>query len=189
MKSFNRKYYEIKLYYICVILVIVNSINSGLQVNGFNMIKKLANCIKNILNVDLENTLYLLCALAAVYLATLPNFWLPFLGNSILPHQLIKLKKNSKFDTILKVKVPNNSKVAYWAANPSDDTPFVTTAYGKYNNSGIVMANDNAIVELKVVKGSGYHVPSGRYIQPHVHYRVLNIGNGMMGPVKTKYYN
>lgn len=188
MKSFNKKYYEIKLYYICVMLVLGVTVNSGLKVNGIDIIENFANTIKKILNVDVEKTIYLVAALAAIYLATLPNFWLPFLGNSVLPHQLIPLKQNKKFDTILKVKVPKNSKVAYWAANPSDETPFVFKAYGEYNNSGIVMANEDGVAELKVVKGSGYNVPSGRYIQPHVHYRVLNEGNGMMGPVKTEYY-
>ena len=50
------------------------------------------------------------------------------------------------------------------------------------------MADDKGMAELKVVKGSGYIVPSGRYIALHVHYRVLSSEHAMMGPVNKIYY-
>ena len=78
MKSFNKKYYEIKLYYICVMLVIGVTINSGLKVNGIDIIENFANTVKKILNTDVEKTIYLVAVMAAIYLVTLPNFWLPF---------------------------------------------------------------------------------------------------------------
>ena len=34
-------------------------------------------------------------------------------------------------------------------------------------------------------KGTGYIVPSGKYIKPHVHYRELKTEYSMIGPVET----
>tara|TARA_B110000908_G_scaffold172389_1_gene239511 strand:- start:3038 stop:3604 length:567 start_codon:yes stop_codon:yes gene_type:complete len=188
MKTFNKKYTEVKIYYVCAILVIVGSINCGSMALGKDLVQIIANKLRTIKDLPYEKIIYLAIATAGIILATNKDFWMPFLGDSVLPHQIIPLKNNKKYDTILKVPVPKGAKVAYWAALPNDKTPPVTNAYGQFNNSGVVMADNNGIAELKVLKGSGYIVPSGRYIAPHVHYRVLNNELAMMGPVKKVYY-
>lgn len=187
MKTFNKKYTETKIYYFCAMLVIIGSLNWGAVALGTNVVEVIANKLRNYEDLPYEKIVYISVAMAAVVLATNRDFWLPFLGESVLPHSMIPLKNIIKYDTVIKVPVPKGAKVAYWAAYPHDNTPRVTQAYGDFENGGVVMAKEG-IAELKVVKGSGYIVPSGRYIAPHVHYRVLNNENGMMGPVKTVYY-
>ena len=188
MKTFNKKYSEIKIYHLCVSLVLIGAINWGAVSLGTNMVEVVANKLKEYYNLPYENIVYGAVAMAAIVLATNKDFWLPFLGDSVLPHNMVPLRDVKKYDTVLKVPVPKGAKVAYWAAHPHDETPQVNAAYGDFTNSGVVMADENGIAELKVIKGSGYVVPSGRYIAPHVHYRVLNNDYAMMGPVKKIYY-
>ena len=188
MKTFNKKYSEVKIYHLTASLVLAGAINWGAVALGVNLVELIANKLRNYHDMPYEKITYMIIAMAAIFLATDREFWLPFLGDSVLPHQLIPLKSVNKYDTIVKVQVPRNSKVAYWAANPHAETPNVSTAYGEFNNGGVVMADDKGIAELKVVKGSGYIVPSGRYIAPHVHYRVLSSEHAMMGPVNKIYY-
>ena len=188
MKTFNKKYTETKIYYLCAMLVIIGSLNWGAVALGTNIVEVIANKLRNYQDLPYEKIIYISVAMAAIVLATNRDFWLPFLGDSVLPHSMIPLKNITKYDTIVKVPVSKGAKVAYWAANPHENTPRVNDAYGDFNNSGVVMANDNGIVELKVVKGTGYIVPSGRYIAPHIHYRVINNEHGMMGPVKKVNY-
>jgi ABC-type Fe3+-hydroxamate transport system substrate-binding protein len=71
------------------------------------------------------------------------------------------------------IKTKPNTKVAYWAALPKGDNPDVITAYGDYSNSGVVMSDANGNAVLQFNKGTGYIVPGGKYIRPHVHYRVF----------------
>ena len=188
MKTFNKKYSEIKVYQLCASLVLIGAINWGAVSLGTNMVEVVANMLRNYYDLPYEKMIYGAVAMSAIVLATNKDFWLPFLGDSVLPHNMVPLKEVKKYDTVVRVAVPKGAKVAYWAANPHDETPLVTKAYGNFSNSGVVMADDNGIAELKVVKGSGYVVPSGRYIAPHIHYRVLNNDYAMMGPVKKIYY-
>lgn len=71
-------------------------------------------------------------------------------------------------------------------AKPGDnpDTP-VVDAYGKYDNSGVVMSDASGIATLVFEKGTEYTVPSGKHLKSHVHYRELTGAYGMIGPVKT----
>ena len=62
----------------------------------------------------------------------------------------------------------------------------VEQAYGAYSNAGVTVSDKNGFAVLTFNKGTGYIVPSGKYIKPHVHYRELN-EFGMMGSVKTRY--
>lgn len=186
MKTFNSKYSEIKIYHLCVALVLAGAINWGAMALGYNLVEIVVEKIKKVVdlgNVKLDTVIYMVIALSAVYLGSNRDFWLPFLGDSVLPAELVDIKQPAKFDTVIKVKVSPNSKVAYWAANPHETTPDVVSAYGNFNNSGVVMADNEGVAELRVIRGSGYKVPSGRYIKPHVHYRELTGEYGMMGPV------
>ena len=92
-------------------------------------------------------------------------------------------------DTV-KIKVPPNTKVLYWAAKKLDsDHHIVWKAYDDYSNSGVVMSDNKGIATLKLLKGSGYIVPwgKGKYIPPHVHYR-YELSPGKFGRLETVYY-
>ena len=89
---------------------------------------------------------------------------------------------------LLKLKFLKIQKWLIGHAKKTKKDGCVMKAYDDYSNSGVVMEK-NGIVKLKVIKGSGYFVPSGKFIKPHVHYRILNKTNGMMGPIRTVYYD
>jgi len=98
------------------------------------------------------------------------------------------LKTNSG-DTTVDVHVKPGTKVVYWAAEPSPTegvgaAPPVKAAYDKFENSGVVVANEQGVAKLVFNKGTSYVVPSGRKIESHVHYREFG-EDGMMGPVKS----
>ena len=193
MKTFNKKYSEIKLHHFALVIVLFGSLNSGISAidlfqNQTTLIDIIATNLKKITDLPFKNIINITIAIAAIYLATDRDTWLPFLSETIFPHSFIPLKNISKYDTSINIKVPKKAKVAYWAANPHETTPFVMNAYGDYNNGGVVMADENGNAQLKIIKGSGYIVPSGRYIAPHIHYRVITNGSGMIGAVKKIYY-
>lgn len=183
MKSFKEIYTETKINHVMIFLILIGSLNWGAVAHGSNLVELLSDYLNNFYKLPYDKILYLLITFSAINLMMKRDFWLPFLGNSVLPPNLVPLRENQKYDTEIKVCVPKGSKVAYWAAIPHKETPDVISAYDKYQNSGVVMANKDGIATLKVMKGTGYIVPSGRYIKPHLHYRVIDNEYGMMGPV------
>lgn len=130
------------------------------------------------------NILVAICALTISFDRSL---WLPFLGENILPSILIPLKDNNG-DALVKVNVKPNTKIVYWSTLYSNKILDVKNAYGNFINSGVVMSDNNGIAILRFNKGSGYYIPSGKYLQPHVHYREVDNNLGMMGPIKTYFY-
>jgi hypothetical protein len=115
------------------------------------------------------------------------NTWLPFLGKTVFPHALVPNKTIDKASKTIKVNVTPNTKVAYWATLDKGDKPDVYTAYADYSNSGVVDSDDKGVATLAINEGSGYIVPNGKYIKPHIHYRELHT-SGMTGPVETVFY-
>jgi len=183
------KYFVYKVRMLNLIIIILGCINIAFSQFNYDFIKLLNDTIKNWFNKDLNLNyyLYVLLGISAIILALNKYTWLPFLGESVFPSALVPLNPNVKGDTSVIVKVKPNTKVAYWSALPNntDKTPYVTDAYGNYSNSGVVLSDDNGEAILIFNQGSGYKVPTGKYIKPHVHYRELNKTWGMMGPVKT----
>jgi len=160
-------------------LVFFGAINTVTTIFGFNIIEKINNHIK------IDKYLAIIILISVLYLVTKQTIWLPFLGESVLPQQLIPLK-TFKGNTQINVNVKPNTKVAYWVATPNtDQNRSVFDAYGDYSNSGVVLSDNNGVAILNFNKGSGYIVPGGKHIDSHVHYRELNNEWGMIGPVKT----
>ena len=148
--------------------------------------------------MPLDRIIYVVVAISALILAFQRDTWLPFLGESVLPGAVLALKTNSG-DTTVDVKVKPLTKVAYWAAKPESKpeskptdgasegnkaVPPVKDAYAHFENSGVVVANEQGVAKLVFNKGTSYVVPSGRKIESHVHYREFG-EDGMMGPVKS----
>jgi uncharacterized membrane protein YuzA (DUF378 family) len=192
MEKFGKKYINTKLYMFALFLTLVGALNWGLVATGTNLVEKIAQTISSLSGFNqqtLEKLVYLAVALSAVYIGTRREHWLPFLGHTVFPPSLVPLKEPTEHNHIVEVRVAPNAKVAYWGAIASNTIPDVLTAYNEFENSGVVMADDKGIAKLKVIKGTGYIVPSGRYIPPHVHYRVVNGSQGgMMGRVMTHFY-
>ncbi len=175
---------------IAIALIIVGGINWLLVAFGYNLVELLNRSLSRIFHKQLsvDKLIYVIVGVCAIVLAFDRTLWLPFLGESVMPSALIPVTANSTSANAVKVqvKVSPNTKVAYWAAKPGDnpDTP-VMDAYGKYDNSGVVMSDENGDATIVVEKGTEYTVPSGKQLKSHVHYRELSGDYGMIGPVKT----
>lgn len=180
-------YYKFKIFIIAfIILSALNTASAQIKYDFIKMIKNYFN-----LQVDLEFYFYILIGIFAIIIALDRNTWLPFLGETVLPSILVPLKK-IEGDTVIKVNVTPNTKVAYWAALPNNSNnkdPYVTLAYADYSNSGVVMSDDNGVAILTLNKGSGYYLPSGQHLESHVHYRELGEEFGMIGPIHTYYFD
>ena len=184
---------------VLIAIVLVGALNWGFHTFGYNLVEMLNRFLSGVFKrrLPLDRVIYVVVAVSAVALAVQRDTWLPFLGNSVLPGAVVPLKKNMG-DTTVDVKVMPGAKVAYWAAEPETKldainkgasegnkaVPLVRAAYDQFENSGVVVANDQGMATLVFNKGTSYIVPSGRKLESHVHYREFG-EDGMMGPVKS----
>lgn len=175
---------------ILIALVLIGALNWGFHTFGYNLVEMLNRFLSGVFKrrLPLDRIIYVVVAISALILAFQRDTWLPFLGESVLPGAIMTLKTNSG-DTTVDVKVKSGTKVAYWAAKPETEptegtVPPVKAAYDDFENSGVVVANEQGVAKLVFNKGTSYVVPSGRKIESHVHYREFG-EDGMMGPVKS----
>lgn len=165
------------------VLVFIVATNAVLSNYGFNIFNKIDSLVGN----NVSKLIYFITGIAIILLAIKKQTWLPFLGDTVIPSTLIPETKNVG-DTTIKIKIKPNTKVAYWSSLPSvEEKPPVDKAYGDYSNAGVSKSDRDGFATLTFNKGTGYIVPSGRYIKPHIHYRELNTEYSMIGPVKTIY--
>ena len=185
----NDKY---KLHIFLMSLVIIGSINWGAHALGYNIVDALSYQINKVFHsrLPINNIIYLIVAIAGLWLASKRSSWLPFLGNTVFPSSLVPFVQPAKPDTTVSIKTMPNVKIAYWAALNKGDTTDVKSAYGNYENSGVVMSDASGNAILPIITGTGYTIPSGVVLPRHVHYRIVNHPsyNGMMGKIETVNY-
>jgi uncharacterized membrane protein YuzA (DUF378 family) len=180
---------------VAIALVLIGGVNWLAVAFGYNLVEFINRFLSGVFRrkLSLDKVIYFIVGLCAIVLAFDRTLWLPFLGESVLPSVLIPLTSNKTSDktsNTVKVQVTPNTKVAYWSANPVNESPSsslppVKDAYGKFENSGVVMSDANGVAILAFDKGTAYVVPSGRQIDSHVHYRELSGEYGMIGPVQS----
>lgn len=130
----------------------------------------------------------LVLVLTCVYLVgSKKTTYLPFLAETALPNKFINLVQSVPDGNTITKTITLKEKgeyLIYWAAseNDSNSIPKVKDAYKDYSNSGIVKIDGNT-VDLIVRKPSGYHVCTGYYVPPHIHYRIVK-GN-MLSDIQT----
>lgn len=183
-------YYKYRFYLLFIITIgIINCFVSNVyKYNFIDIISEKINLIFKI-NIQFNIIFYILMLLSIVLLTSQLDFWLPFLGKSVLPSSLVPLKEPSNYNKIIKVKVKPNSKIAYWSTIPNTNNNVdVNKAYNQFENSGVVMSDNLGNAQLKILEGTGYVVPSGKKIERHVHYRVLGLEYGMMDSIQTINY-
>ena len=188
-KKMSKIYLMTRVRMIITTVVIVGAINWGTTALGYNLVEIWSNFINTSFKTDLpiDKAIYILIALCGISLVSKRTTWLPFLGLSVLPGNLVSNQTPDNADKKIKVRVQPNDKVAYWAATGKDNKDQdVFDAYGDNSNSGVVMADDKGVAELSIIEGGGYRVPNGKRIPRHIHYRV--IGNSMMERVNTVFY-
>ena len=171
-----------------ILLVLVGAFNWGTTAYGYNLVEMFSKSLNNLLstNIDYYNYIYLVVAIAAVLLAIKRNTWLPFLGSTVLPDATLQFYTPNNANKVVLINVQPNSKVVYWAALGKSEKQKVNTAYNNYENSGVVMSDNNGVAQLLIYEGYGYDTSYG-HIQKHIHYRV-GYKHGMMSEIKTIYY-
>ncbi len=131
------------------------------------------------------NTLMLI---GLLYLLSYRYLFLPFLGETVIPLNVIvenKTPENANLEYELILGPDNDGKkVIYWGSQKSDGKTFEDpwTAYN-YENSGVAtVKNGKAILKYQLpsmYKVDGYALPR------HLHYRLCCKRNVMMGEVET----
>jgi len=130
----------------------------------------------------------LLVGIAALSVALARDFYLPFLGESVMPCSVLEPKVPENADTEVKVLVKPGDKVLYWASEPANESMKELKdwrhAYLDYKNAGVAIADSDGFAALKVRHPQPYTVPLKGNLEAHVHYRVC-MHDGFIGPVKT----
>lgn len=154
-----------------------------------------------LLNISLNNFLpktivpiiVAIIALSGLYVGFNRDYYLPFLGECVIPIKNINpYPKSEKTQTYKLTGLPSNTKVIYWAAEPSDmliTDPY--KAYGDYKNSGSDITNDNGELEINLDIPGEYTVNKfgiPKVIRRHLHFRYeLPKYRGMYSRVMTKF--
>lgn len=173
-----------KLYMIGVLLLIVVGFNVGMSVlTGKDLISSLFGR-----RSLLTNALFLGAGLAALGLAFARDFYLPFLGETVMPCSVLPVSTPEGADTKIHVNVHPGAKVMYWAAEPTNEElkglQDWRKAYLRFRNAGVVIADESGKAELAVRSPQPYTVPTKGKLNPHIHYRVCR-DDGMMERVET----
>jgi hypothetical protein len=129
---------------------------------------------------------YFIIGICALYVVFNRDTYLPFLGETIIPCNVLQNSYPNNATKKIKLQTLPNSKVVFWAAEPSETGVIVDykEAYGEFLNSGIATSNDDGIVEINIRDPQPYIVPMKGILNPHVHYRVCD-GKGTLGRIKT----
>ena len=175
-----------KLYMFIVILVIVGGLNWLLVgTTGFDPVKAF-------LGRRTASILYTVVGVSTLLLALRRDVYLPFLGQTLFPSEALSLKTPQGANESVTIRTKPGAKVIYWASEPdtseTNKTPNAwDVAYSKYENSGVVQADDQGVALLRI-RGppQPYRVGLFMTLKSHVHFRIQD-GDGFFGPVQTKF--
>lgn len=135
----------------------------------------------------------ILIGLAGLYFVFNRDYYLPFLGKSVIPIGPKKPTENLK-----KIKLsglPPNTNVLSWASKESsNDFDDYISAYGDYANTDISKTNDKGYVTVELPCPSAYYVSKfgikKTRLERHIHFRYeLPKYKGVFSRVYTKYLN
>jgi hypothetical protein len=134
------------------------------------------------------NALAVLIALAALYIGTQRDSYLPFLGETIIPCSVLRDRIPDHAD--LEVTVDHlkpGAKVIFWAAEPATEglakIQDWQRAYLELANAGVATVTAAGTATLRIRKPQPYTVPLMGRLESHVHWRSCQDG-GFMGPVQ-----
>lgn len=166
-----------------MVILVIGALNWGsIGVCGVNIVEKLLG------RGLAARGVYIVVGLCALAVMFNRDTYLPFLGETVLPCSALPEQIPENADTEIEVKVPPNSKVLYWAAEPATEKLKELNswqgAYLKYMNVGVVTANGDGVATLHVRHPQPYKVPFKGRIEPHVHFRICS-DSGIMSRIKT----
>ena len=172
------KYLQVALYAFAMLLLVLGGIKLG--------IVGLTSTL-SIQGYKVPTVFLLLVGFAALSVGMVRDFYLPFLGQTLVPCSVLEVKVPEGADTEVKVLAAPNRKILYWAAEPETEPlhKLLTWrgAYLEYKNAGVALSDSDGHAVLKVRKPQGYKVPA-LVLPVHIHYRVC-MDEGFLGPVKT----
>jgi uncharacterized membrane protein YuzA (DUF378 family) len=175
-----------KLYMIIVVIVIIGGLN-WLLVGTTGI-----DAVKSLLGRRIASIVFIIVGVATLLLALRRDVYLPFLGQTLFPAEAISLKTPQGANETVTLRTKPGARVVYWASEPDthNDGKTINTwdqAYTTYENSGVVKADDQGTVLLRI-RGppQPYRVGFFTTIKSHVHFRIED-ANGFFGPVQTKF--
>jgi uncharacterized membrane protein YuzA (DUF378 family) len=178
---------NIVIHMLAIIFLIIGGLNWGLVLLNYNLAHDIG--LKTHPNVEL--LIYGIVFASAIYVMFSRDTYLPFLGEMAYPCDSLVSHVPDNADTQISIKVPPKSTIVYWASESAHtalkDLPDPRIAYHKYENTGVVISDENGNAELKFRHPQSYIVPGimGKTkLDKHVHYRYC-IGNGMLSPIYT----
>ena len=135
------------------------------------------------------NVLAVFIALAAIWVGSQRDSYLPFLGESVVPCSVLQDKTPEHAD--LEVTVDHlkpGAKVIFWAAEPATEGLAKINdwrrAYLDLANAGVATVAADGSATLRIRKPQPYTVPLMGRLESHVHWRSCQDG-GFLGPVQT----
>jgi len=189
MVSANMEYAKKKVYALCILVLVLAGINWGAVAIFKNDI------VSSIFgkNSVFSKAFFIIVAACAIFVGSQRDAYLPFLGETVMPCSVLQEKIPDKADLKVRIVAPSGRKVIYWAAEPTADVDeklktakYWQEAYGKFDNAGVAIGDNEGSALLHVRRPQAYWVPPGRKLEPHVHYRICG-ENGMMGKVHSLY--
>jgi uncharacterized membrane protein YuzA (DUF378 family) len=189
MKELILFYNKTKCRMVLISLVLLGAINWGLFTIGYNIVEILSNNINKLLGTTIyfDKIIYFIITLSALLLMCKKTLWLPFLGKSVFPGQVLQPSKPENANKTITIKIKPNTKILYWSAEKTDNITNVWDAYNDYSNSGVTISDNLGNAKLIIREGSPYIVPSNKKISRHIHYREV-LPYGLLDKVKTFYY-
>ena len=163
------------------ILIIFGAVHCGTI--GFirlNLINYLTNAILDIPYIN--RYIYMCIGIAAIRLVFKKDYYLPFLGKTMLPCSTLSLKTPANASIATTIKTKPNVNVIYWVIDNEDDMEVRDRpwkVYDIYSNSGVALSDNNGYAVLKV--------RSPNSSKSHINYRVCTSG-GMLSMIKTIYF-
>jgi len=136
----------------------------------------------------LSSVIFTLIGFAGLYFILQRDYYLPFLGETVMPCSVLEDRTPPGADREVAIQVAPGAKVLYWASEPSnEDLKQINDwkdAYAKFENVGVATADNAGNVTLKVRTPQPYTVPFKGRIEPHIHYRICE-PRGMIGRINT----
>jgi uncharacterized membrane protein YuzA (DUF378 family) len=167
-------------------LLLIGAVNWGaIGAFNFNLVAYLNDHTFN--SEVAERFFYIILGIVAIYFLFRQSYYLPFLGETVLPPSAFTLYKQPDANRSLTIAVDKNaSKVIYWAARPEGVHGAVLdpkSAYGDFSNYGIVAVKDGQVT-LEYKYPQAYQVNSVLSLPHHVHYRLI-YDTGFLSSIKT----
>lgn len=157
---------EIRLYLLAMLLVVVGGLNWGsIGIFGKNLVEELNKL--TLKNEWFSRSVYIIVAIAALYLLFKKHSFAPFKGPTVMPVDNMQFNRTYS-DMSVRVDAPNATGVVYWASQPRNNN--IMDSYDDYLSSGYVPIDSDgkATLFFQCSKSGGLNPP-----KKHIHYRLV----------------